>query len=116
MLVRVAANGAQQVEPVARFDQAQNRWVTIPLEFGTGEQLILVLFATGGRNLGAQSNAVVTVGGVTADLQFIGPQGSLVGVDQVNAGLPRALAGRGEVEVVLTVGGQASNAVKVNFK
>ena len=116
VLVRVAANGAQQVEPVARFDQAQNRWVTVPLEFGAGEQLILVLFATGGRNLGAQSNAVVTVGGVTADLQFIGPQGSLVGVDQVNAGLPRALAGRGEVEVVLTVGGQASNAVKVNFK
>jgi hypothetical protein len=30
--------------------------------------------------------------------------------------LPRSLAGRGEVDVLLTVDGRQANAVKVNFK
>lgn len=116
LLLRVAANGAQQYEAVARFDQAQNRWVTIPLEFGANEQLFLILYGTGARNLGAQSNATITIGGTMAELSFIGAQGGLVGVDQANVALPRTLAGRGEVDVVLAIGTQASNAVRINFK
>lgn len=116
LALRVAANGAQQYEPVARFDQAQNRWVTIPLEFGTNDQLFLILFATGVRNLEAQASAAITIGGTLANIGFIGAQGALIGVDQVNAALPRTLAGRGEVDVLLTIGTQASNAVKINFK
>jgi gluconolactonase len=114
--LRILGDGTQRYEPVARFDQAQNRWVTIPLEYGPGEQLFLILYGTGVRNLGAQANATVTIGGTAADLSFLGAQGDLVGVDQVNVALPRALAGRGEVDVVLTVGIQASNAVKINLK
>lgn len=116
LVLRILTDGTQRYESVARFDQAQNRWVTIPLEFGTGDQLFLILYGTGARNLGAQSNATVTIGGAAADLSFIGPQGDLIGVDQLNVALSRTLAGRGEVDVALTIGTQASNTVKINFK
>ena len=41
---------------------------------------------------------------------------SFVGLDQVNATLPKSLRGRGEVDVILTVDGLASNAVKIRIK
>ena len=40
-----------------------------------------------------------------------------IGLDQVNIGpLPRSLAGRGEVGVVLTVDGRTANMVMVNIQ
>lgn len=45
-----------------------------------------------------------------------GPQGSYAGLDQVNVVLPRSLAGRGEVDVLLTVDGRAANPAKINIK
>jgi len=45
-----------------------------------------------------------------------GDLGSLLGFDQINARLPRSLAGRGEVEVGLSVEGKAANVVKVSIK
>jgi len=38
------------------------------------------------------------------------------GLDQLNLIVPRSLAGRGEVDVVLTVDGRTANTVKVNIK
>jgi len=38
------------------------------------------------------------------------------GMDQVNLPIDRSLAGRGEVDVVLTVDGVAANTVKINVK
>jgi hypothetical protein len=37
-------------------------------------------------------------------------------MDQVNLPIDRSLAGRGEVDVVLTVDGAAANTVKINVK
>jgi uncharacterized protein (TIGR03437 family) len=37
-------------------------------------------------------------------------------MDQVNLLVPTSLAGRGEVDVVLTVDGVAANTVRVNIK
>ncbi len=117
VLLRVKANNEQQYEPVVRFDPVQNRWLAVPIEFGAaGEQLFLILFATGARNLDSQASASITLGGVLANIAFIGAQVGLIGVEQVNVAVPRTLAGRGEVDVVLTVGTQASNAVTINFK
>ena len=47
---------------------------------------------------------------------FAGAQGNLVGLDQLNLRLPRALAGRGEAEIALTVDGIAANVVRVSIK
>ena len=35
---------------------------------------------------------------------------------QINLRLPRSLAGRGEVDITLTVDGRRANTVRVNFK
>jgi uncharacterized protein (TIGR03437 family) len=40
----------------------------------------------------------------------------LAGLDQVNVQLPRSLAGRGDVDVVLTVDGKIAIMVRVNIK
>jgi uncharacterized protein (TIGR03437 family) len=37
-------------------------------------------------------------------------------LDQINALIPRALIGRGEVDVVLTVDGKIANTVRVNIR
>jgi len=47
---------------------------------------------------------------------YAGAQGTLAGLDQVNAQLPQSLAGRGEVDVMLTVDGKPANTVRVYFK
>ena len=47
---------------------------------------------------------------------YAGAQGGFVGLDQVNVSLPASLGGKGEVEVILIVEGQAANVVKVNIK
>ena len=39
-----------------------------------------------------------------------------MGVDQVNVLVPGSLAGRGEVDVLLTVDAQMANPVRINIK
>ena len=51
-----------------------------------------------------------------AEVLFAGAQGGLVGLDQCNLRLPPSLAGRGEVDVALSVEGKASNTVKVRIR
>ena len=41
---------------------------------------------------------------------------AFAGLDQVNLLLPRSLAGRGDVDVALTVDGKAANIVRINIK
>ena len=47
---------------------------------------------------------------------YAGAQGDFVGLDQVNVRLSNALAGRGEIDVVLTVNPKAANTVRINVK
>ena len=52
-------------------------------------------------------------------MEFAGPvaQGQFDGLDQINLGpLPRELAGRGEVDIVITVDGKQANVVTVTFE
>jgi uncharacterized protein (TIGR03437 family) len=87
----------------------------IPLDLGPdGAELYISLFGTGLRNFSGE--VTVTVDGVP--VPFSGPveQGEFEGLDQLNIGpLPRSLAGRGEVEIVITVDGKQANVVTVAF-
>ncbi|MGH9800448.1 MAG: hypothetical protein ACRD82_08805 [Blastocatellia bacterium] len=49
-------------------------------------------------------------------VQYAGPQGGFVGLDQANILLPKSLAGRGEVDVVLIVNGKTANTLRLNIK
>lgn len=115
--LRVLPTGEQRYEPLAQYDAVQNRMTPVPLALGANnEQVFLLLFGTGWRANATLAQATATVGGLTSEVLYAGQQGELAGLDQVNLRLPRALAGRGEVEVVLTIQGKAANAVKVWIK
>lgn len=113
VVLRVRANGQQVYEPVAHFDQSLNRFVAAPIDFGpSGDQLFLILFGTGFRY---RASAAASLGGTSVNMLYAGP-GPFVGLDQCNVNLPRSLAGRGEVNVALTIDGRAANTVRVSFK
>jgi uncharacterized protein (TIGR03437 family) len=82
----------------------------------------LVLFVTGIRHApdpnptdgnGVAESVQVNLGGVSAAPFFAGAQGGFVGLDQINLQIPASLAGRGDVEVVITVNGRAANTIQL---
>jgi uncharacterized protein (TIGR03437 family) len=65
----------------------------------------------------AAGAAQATIGGAPVAASGPVPQSQFVGLDQVNLGpLPRTLAGRGEVDVQLTIGGRTANVVTVRIQ
>jgi uncharacterized protein (TIGR03437 family) len=114
--MRIKADGSRRFELVAEFDPAQNKFVVAPTDLSSAnEQVFLILYGTGVRHRGALNAVSVSVGGVDSEVLFAGAQGALAGLDQVNVRLARSLAGRGDVDVVLTVEGQPANTVRVNI-
>lgn len=105
-VVHVAADGAQTIE------QASQGGIV----FGPpSEQLYLVLYGTGIRNASPGSVAV-NIQGLNASVSYAGPQDNFVGLDQVNVLLPRALAGSGDVNVVLSAGSTTANTVHITIQ
>lgn len=114
---RVRADGSQAFEPIASYDQSLRQFVAIPIDLGPEtDQIFLVLFGTGWRFRSSESAVKVTMGGVDVPVTYAGLQPTLAGVDQINARLPRSLAGKGEVDLVVTVDGKVANAVRISFK
>jgi len=78
-----------------------------------GDDLYLIFYGSG---IGVGDSAVsVTVNGSQVDVLYGGPQGTYDGLDQFNIQLPAALAGAGDVEIVVTVNGRVSNPVYVRL-
>lgn len=115
--LRVRANGTQVIEAVSEWNASLNRFVATPIDLGAaGEQVYLLLFGTGARFNSGLNGVTASIGGVAAQVQYAGQQGDFIGLDQINVLLPSALAGRGEVDVVLTVDGKTANTVRVGIK
>ncbi|HEX4948853.1 MAG TPA: hypothetical protein VFZ34_19405 [Blastocatellia bacterium] len=120
-LQRVKANGSQTIEPVAQFDAATKKWTPLPIDLGLeGESVFLILFGTGVRGNDATQAPVVCYFKANATTyipmvaDYAGKQNDFVGVDQINVLLPRALLGRGEIDLYLTgSAGAFSNTVKI---
>ena len=87
--------------------------VAAPFDVGAAtETVYLELFGTGIR---AGKSVTATVGGTSVTPAWAAQQ-QYPGMDQVNIPIPKSLAGAGEVDVVVTVDGVASNPVKVSIK
>src|SRR5581483_7992218 len=87
VLVRVLTDGSQRYESLGQ-----------QIDLGpASEQVFLILFGTGIRGRSAESAVGVTLGGESAEVTYAGAQSSFVGLDQVNAKIPRTLVGRGNV-------------------
>lgn len=97
---------------------ANNEVIPIPIDLGPEtDTIILVLFGTGWRNRSLLDNVKVTVGGISCPVIYAGTDGSeRIGVDQANVLLPRSLAGRGLVDVVMSADGLTSNTLQVSIR
>ena len=114
LVLRVRSDSSRTFEQIARFDPLQDRFVSAPIDLGPeSDQIFLILFGTGIRFRGPQA-VTATAGGEPAEVLFAGAQPEFIGVDQINLTLPRSLAGRGDVDVVVIVDGEATNAVRIN--
>jgi uncharacterized protein (TIGR03437 family) len=113
--ILVTADGSQTSESVYQCTAASCTATPIDLG-GAGDTAYLILYGTGIRNRTSLDAVSVTAGGVAAGVDYAGPSGTMPGLDQVNARLPASLAGRGKVEIVLTVDGVAANTVEVSIR
>lgn len=116
-VLRVKPGGIQIFESLIDFDAGQNKFVPRPIDLGPADDIVfLVLFGTGIRYANGLSAVSVSFGGTPGDVQYAGPQGVYVGQDQINVVLPRSLAGRGELDLTMTVSGKSANTVQVKVK
>lgn len=81
----------------------------------TAKPNFLVLYGTGLRRRSSMANVKVLIGGVQAEVSFLGAHSRLVGVDQMNIKLPQSLRGRGNVDVTVTIDGKTANTVTINI-
>jgi uncharacterized protein (TIGR03437 family) len=113
----IKPDGSRIFEPVAVFDKDEEQFVSVPIDLGPpGEEVFLILFGTGFRSIGDLSAATATISGINAEVTYVGPQGTLVGLDQINLRLPRSLGGKGELNVLIDIHGRSANAVKIMIK
>jgi uncharacterized protein (TIGR03437 family) len=89
----------------------------VPMSVGTAstDTLIVSLYGTGIAN-GTASTAWARIGGLPVTIQYIGAVTGVPGLDQVNLIVPKALAGAGEVPVIVAINGQTANAVTIGLQ
>ncbi|MEO6724718.1 MAG: CHRD domain-containing protein [Blastocatellia bacterium] len=83
-----------------------------PVPVDTGN--FVMLFGTGLRY--GSTAVTINLGGSSITPSFTGAQGQFDGLDQINFQIPQSLAGRGAVDLTVTVDGKTSNTVKLNIK
>ncbi len=83
-----------------------------PIDLSAGDTVV-ELYATG---LSGAQNVTATVAGQEVEVLFTGPNADFVGLDQMNIRIPQALAGMGEVPIVITADGKMSNTVTVTIQ
>jgi uncharacterized protein (TIGR03437 family) len=117
VVLRLKADGSQTYEPLMQFDVAKNQFTPIPIDLGPeGDRVFVLLFGTGIRGRSDLSAVRLKIGEVVAPVTYAGPQELFPGLDQVNVELPRALAGRGDIDLNLSVDGIAANVVTIKIK
>jgi uncharacterized protein (TIGR03437 family) len=117
-LLRAKNSGQQIEEQIAQFDAGQGAFIPLPIDLSpTDESAFLIIFGTGFRGRSNLAGVSVTAGGIPIAVAFAGGAQGFTGLDQINAGpLSRSLAGRGEVDLVVTVDGQTTNVMKISLK
>ena len=110
--ISVSAAGAQTAVPVYTL-ASDGSFVAAPISLSNGA-VYLTLYGTGLAAAGT-SGVKATVNGVSAPVLYAGPS-AYSGVDQVNLQLPAALAGKGNVNILLTANGIQANAAQITIQ
>ena len=111
------SNGNQTYEDVYQMDPSGSGGIVArPIDLGPSTDTVyLLLYATGLRAAGT-GGVSVKIGGVYAPVLFAGANGQFVSVDQVNVQIPRSLAGRGDVALVLKASGNQAYTTHVTIQ
>jgi len=114
--VRLAPDGSMVSDPVFHCAAGPGSCQPKPIDLTGQAQTYLILYGTGIRNRRAITDVSVSVGGLSAQVTFAGAQEQFVGLDQVNVLLPKELAGRGTVDLTVSVNSVPANTVQLNFR
>ena len=113
---RLKPDGTNTSEPAFACGTA-GACANVPIDVSPSSgKATLQLFGTGIRGRGDLADVEVSVGGVLAEVTYAGAHPQTPGMDLVSVTLPASLAGRGEVNVALRIGGQWANVVTVFVK
>ncbi len=96
---RVRGDGTSGYEAITQHDGTP-----IPIDLGPEtDRVYLSLLGTGLRGRASLDAVGISFGDTAAAAMYVGPQPETPGLDQVNVELPRELAGRGEIRIVITI-------------
>jgi len=108
------AGGEERSAPA--FECAESGACTaVPLEIPEGASVVLRLAATGVRGVAGPSAITAKIGDADVEVAAVSPAEE-PGRDTVTLRVPPELAGRGELDVVVTAGELMSNAVKIHLR
>jgi len=111
------SNGARTPVPVFGCSTLPVSCKPVPLHSrGDRDQLVLSLYATGIRGNTDPAKVQVKIDGVLAKVLYAGRQSQYAGLDQVDVEVPNSIAGRGTVNLVLTVAGKSANTVQIELQ
>jgi uncharacterized protein (TIGR03437 family) len=115
--LRIKPDGSQGLESVFRCVDTGGPCETTAIDLGPEtDQVVLLLFGTGIRGFTAPAAVTASIGGEPAEVLAAAPLTQFAGVDQANVRLSRTLAGRGEVNVTISVDSRTSNAVAIRIQ
>jgi len=114
--IMTQANDSKVQSPVPVFQCSASGCVAVPIDLEVDTPIYLTLYGTGIRGRSALADVTVTIGGVAVPVQYAGPTPNFIGLDQVNVPLVLGLRGSGLCSVVVSVDGQASNAVMIDIQ
>lgn len=116
LALRVKPDGTLLYEELVKVVNGQ--LVAVPIDLGPATDVVFFIgFGTGIRGHAPGSLGTATLGGENLPSAYAGPQGELVGLDQLNLGaIPRTLIGRGLVNLAYSLDGKAANVVTVSIK
>ncbi len=114
--LHVSADGSRSTDLIFQCGAAAGSCAAVPIDLGSDtDQVYLLLFGTGIRN--RTTPATANVGGLPVPVLAAIAQGQFPGLDQVNVGpLPRSLAGKGVVDIVVTVDNARANTVTATIR
>jgi len=116
IVVTVHSDGSQTTDLSVTCGTAAGSCVGKPIDVGSPNNVVVELFGTGIRGRSSLSNVVATVGNATVAPAYAGAQSQFLGLDQINIPLPKSLAGRGQVNVTITVDGVSSNTATLTIQ
>ena len=89
--------------------------MAVPIDLST-DTVVLSLYGTEISHRTDLATVKVKIGGVEAVVDYADKQGQFFGLDQINVRVPKSLAGRGVVDVEVSVEGKAANPVRISIR